>query len=661
MAKPKAVGVAVGLLLIVMLCPAPAAMGQAGSKIQAWSSDIHDSDLGAPGGGAAAIAIVGARNGAFSGKVMVGSDTAIGGLKATVGDLKGAGTIPAGNCTVRYGAAWDGGLIGSIAGADILLETPLPEFPVNGKRCAVPVWVTVQVPKDAKAGAYSGELKIEAKGGAFTVPLKLDVQDWTLPDPQNYRVWTEIVEQPDTLAAEFKVPLWSDQHWEMIAKSLRLISPTGSRVVQVPLICRTNYGNDETMVRWVKRPDGKYDYDYSLMEKYLDTVAKNLGTPKIVIFNIWDTYLVLGKEATAAPVEVKGAEGSFEYQHSALAKALQERAGKGPVVTVVDPATKKAEQFALPRYEDANVKELWRPLWEGVRTRMKARGLEAAMLLGQSSDRRPSKDEVAFWNEMTGGLAWMSCTHTPIWPAGTQASKNNLQGIATITYADAALEHFFNLNPAKGRYYGWQEPLLRTQYWRFGTFNANTLSTIRSEGEVNITGRQRGLGHIGGDFWPCFKSKSGKRTGSVTDRYPESFWHSLNILSWLLAPGQAGPVGTARLEVFREGLQECEARIAIESALTDEAKKAKLGDELAKRAQDTLDERLTCIWKGHGATDADFQKYGLVNYKIYGYDLADEWKTTRIPGHKWFLTSGWAQRESKLFALAGEVAAKLAK
>jgi hypothetical protein len=154
-------------------------------------------------------------------------------------------------------------------------------------------------------------------------------------------------------------------------------------------------------------------------------------------------------------------------------------------------------------------------------------------------------------------------------------------------------------------------------------------------------------------------SRTAKRSGTVTDRFPESYWHSLNVGSWLLAPGPEGPVGTARLEVFREGLQECEARIAIESALTDPARKAKLGEDLAKLTKETLDDRLRCIWKGRGATDADFQKYGLVNYTTYGYDLAKAWEPTRGPGHTWYLSSGWAERAGRLFSLAGEVARKI--
>ena len=64
------------------------------------------------------------------------------------------------------------------------------------------VWVTVKVPKDAKPGAYSGPVTIEAKDEKpVTVPVELKVLDWTLPDPQDYRTWVEIIQSPDTLAA----------------------------------------------------------------------------------------------------------------------------------------------------------------------------------------------------------------------------------------------------------------------------------------------------------------------------------------------------------------------------------------------------------------------------------------------------------------------------
>ena len=105
-------------------------------------------------------------------------------------------------------------------------------------------------------------------------------------------------------------------------------------------------------------------------------------------------------------------------------------------------------------------------------------------------------------------------------------------------------------------------------------------------------------------------------------------------------------MATVRYEIFREGIQECEARIAIERVLTNEAAKKKLGAELAERCQRMLDERLTLALKGAGGK-ADDIKGQSWRYKLHP------------DAHKWYLTSGWQQRSETLFALAGEVAKKV--
>ena len=239
--------------------------------------------------------------------------------------------------------------------------------------------------------------------------------------------------------------------------------------------------------------------------------------------------------------------------------------------------------------------------------------------------------------------------------------KNQLPGNGTIGYTTVCFDYEWVVNPAKERRCGWKTPFLGVEYCRCGYFNSPDWVAVRHEAEVNITGAQRGVGHIGGDFWPCFRAKSGQRKGTVTDRFPESYWHSLNTAGFLLGAGTAGPLGTARLEIVIEGVQECEARITIEAALTDSALKTKLGDDLARRAQDTLDERQLAMWKARGATDDDLQKLGVVKSNCFGgaLDFDKKWGPTRAAGRKWFFET-WAERTARLYALAGEVEKKLA-
>jgi len=168
------------------------------------------------------------------------------------------------------------------------------------------------------------------------------------------------------------------------------------------------------------------------------------------------------------------------------------------------------------------------------------------------------------------------------------------------------------------------------------------------------------VARIGGDFWWAIKDRRGRRTGTVTDRYPQSMWRNLDIKACLLAPGPSGPVATARYEHLREGVQECEARILIEGALTNDEQRKTLGEELATRCQTLLDERQRCLWKARGLSDEEIESAAI---KRITNNVERRLARGRgaSSGHKWFLSSGWQERTEKLFGVAGEVAAKLSK
>jgi hypothetical protein len=151
--------------------------------------------------------------------------------------------------------------------------------------------------------------------------------------------------------------------------------------------------------------------------------------------------------------------------------------------------------------------------------------------------------------------------------------------------------------------------------------------------ERNITGKQRGSGRLSGDLtWPAVKDKRG-RMRSISGRYPDACKGQLNIrMHPFLAPGREGAVSTVRLEVAREGLQECEARIFIEEALLDPARKAGLGKELAAECERVLEIR----WRDMGMAG-------------------------KLDGSMGFLGPARRERNVALFSLAAEVAGRLRK
>jgi hypothetical protein len=589
------------------------------------------------------IEITGVRNGAFSGKVMVGSSRPIKGLKVTATELKGTGgVVPSPQVRIRYALPWGNNYnlrsrssMGYVDDSlEALTDTAPGEIPlaksttdrslVDGAVTAV--WATVKVPQDARPGAYSGSILIAAQGEKpVEVPLELKVLDWTLPDPQDYKTWIEFLESPDTLALEYKTPLWSDRHWELIGRSFKLLSDSGSRVAYVPLIAETNQGNSESMVRWIKK--GENQFDFSVMDKYLDTAEKNLGPLKIVVFYIWENYMIQEEHQGRS----SGAGGE-EHEMLKHLKSKNAIVGRGPLVTVLDKASGQTENIELPRYTDAASKALWKPLFDQIRGRMAKRGQEKIMMLGMINDAWPNKEDVAFFADVAAGLPWVVASHD-------QAPRGTVFGLAkpgyqSIVYCSTAQEKSL---------LGWKRPDLFAYYNRDNDLENSEPATWRSMPGFAVTGVWRGVGHLGADFWKVIPDKKGQRSARVYIRYPQSNWRNLDIYTAFLAPTPEGPVITAHYEHLREGVQECEARIVIERAVSDKELKGRLGEDLAARCEKALEEHLRAIHMCRGAG----QK---ILHALSGRSDLES---------VWFMTSGWEERAEKLFALAGEVEKRL--
>jgi Glycoside hydrolase 123, catalytic domain/Glycoside hydrolase 123 N-terminal domain len=615
-------------------------------ELQAWNSDYlaadYVTDFGDRCDGLRPVVIKGPRNGWSSGKVVVGSPKAIEGLKVTIGDLKqGASVIPAAQVRARFAVPY-----GTRANSplDTLLEAPLETFPATHGAAVVPIWLTVRVPRDARPGKYTGQVTVEARGEKpLVVPVSLEVADFAVPDTQDYRTWIELMQSPDSVAVEYNVPLWSEKHWTMIADAMRHIGEIGSRVVHIPLIAQTNYGNAESMVRWIKKDDGTCTYDFSVMDKYLDLAVKHMGKPKQVVFTAWEIYL----KSPEKEVIIKETDSNYTRMEKSWRAARWNLRDKGPAVTALDPATGKTETVNLPRYEDPAAKALWKSLFDALRKRMAARGLEDTMQLGMASDAWPTKGELTALQEVSGGLPWIMHTH------GGSRVGVKMRGIADVSYIAYVWNVRYAKDPGK-QLYGWKRPELYAEFRRFGSLNAWPPSTILLFSELQITGAQRGLGRVGADFWAVIKDKRGRRQGRVWERYPQSLWHSCNMFSHMLNPGPTGPVASTRYEQMREGIQQCEARIAIEAALTDETLKAKVGSDLAGRCQRLLDDRVWEELKAFSNLQLTGRSYAT-SANSWGYGCGG------LAGHYWYAGSGWQDRTQRLYEFAGEVTRKLAE
>ncbi len=459
--------------------------------MQVWVADeitsLFDTDYADPLEPLRPMRIVGVRNGSFAGQVVVSSDSPIRGLKVESSDLRfigGTATVSAASVRVRYpvatGSIWHRGLP-NVRYFDALVDTapeevavaekPLPRGwsgpkPVAG--VAQPAWVTVDVPPNATPGQYEGALRVSAAGmDPVDVPLHLKVADWNLPNPHDFVTHADFVQSPESVAYRYEVPLWSDRHFELLAKSLELLGKIGNKTIYIPLLCQTNHGNAETMVRWIKDGDG-YRHDFSVMEKYLDLYIKHAGKPAMVIFYVWEAWTGGG---------YFGSKG---------------REPKPILVSLLDPATGKVAEMEGPRYDKPEATAFLKPVADGIRERLAARGLADRWHIGCASDCKPSKEVVLFWQSIAPEAVWVQQGH---------GLDSNYYGVR-IGYNTTVWKPQWASDPDKGRTYGWRRKervaWFHRDIWR-EPHDAQALVS-RIIGEKNITGNQCGFGRMSADF-----------------------------------------------------------------------------------------------------------------------------------------------------------------
>ena len=626
------------------------------SSVQVWNGDVlapyQDFARGNANRPLQPISIVGTRNGTFSGKIILGSARPIKGLRTRMTMLVGPkGKIPASAIQVRYprymGRSGWNSVAKAVVEFDNLEETPPEKVPLITERMRPrywdigkvkldyayqPIWVTVTVPSRAPAGDYRGTLKIATKGAkSIVVPVKLKVCGWRLPDPQNYVTFVEFIQSPESVALRYGVPLWSKRHFELMGKSLALLKQSGNRSVYIPLICETNQGNDETMVRWIKKGK-KYRYDFTVMEKYLDAVEKHMGRPRNVVLHVWDIFLEGGSFQLG--------DGKKKTDLDFLSdEAKQDRMsyrGKGPKVTLLNPATGKLTKLMLPQYSDPKARILWKPLLKELRSRLKKRGLEDSITLGTACDSVPSKATVSLFAGPLPGAPWMEHTHG--FYGGPRRLKRNGARIKYI-----AIVFYHNRRKPRRRFYAWNEDEPEIVYYPRGRPANAPITAFRLTAEENASGLLRGFGRVGADFWPVLKDKRGRMRGRICQgRFPKSLWRNLDIRQALLAPGPKGAISTVRYEMMCEGVQESEARIFVENALV----KKRIRGRLAKRCEAILHERDEALRR----YATNWKKDKNANYERYvNTNSADVAKATMAK-------SAWQKRSEKLFSLAAEIA-----
>jgi len=410
------------------------------------------------------------------------------------------------------------------------------------------LWLTLEIPKDTAPGTYKGQLTVKA-GGMEPVQFGVEAQVFalTLAEPQAFTAYSGIDESPWALAAWHGVKLWSDEHWTLVEQSLRLAGKLGARVVGVPVIHNTELNNEgDAMVKWVKKPDGSYGFDFAVMDRYLDLWRKYCHSQSDVI-----VYLV----------------------HTADGYGKGGGTGK---VTLLDPSSGKETVFEPPKADTPEGRKLWVDCAKAVHARLREKGFADGNVLwglfydyiGVSSYAlaEPLAQELP-------GVGWARSSHEGRKLHGNEvlAGKGSAVRVSWNAAVRGEQKQPFTKEGKVATHKGWNTPDARLLLPRADSdVNALTvyppLWQLRAVQEMAVTSAQRGFARICIDGW-----KRG------------SYFGPFNSYLTYPAPGGGGQDGSVQFEILREGLQETEARIALEKVATLPADVQKILDFRTER------------------------------------------------------------------------------
>ncbi|MGQ9661057.1 MAG: glycoside hydrolase domain-containing protein [Kiritimatiellia bacterium] len=543
---------------------------------QVWVQDRNDRvytvDYGDPAEPLGKIRLIGVRNAGFCGQFVIGSSQEIRDLKLAVTPLRtasGTATIPSECIVLLCGHAPI-----STRGVGTWFRNLTPDFPstvpVLGQDGAVlPVLVRVEVPKDAIPGTYQGSVTVSAAGvPKVQLPLELTVSAWTAPDPQHRRTYVGLYQSPQSVALQYKVEPWSDRHFKLMERSFDLLARAGNKMVNIPVVDETQFGEPEGMIRWIRRANGKFDYDFAIFDRYMKMVVDRCGPQDYVCLQVWH----------AGGWEMRPLDNKVTVQ------VVEEKTGQRSAMQVPTWGTEEAVAF-------------WRPFFAAVQARLEALRMPNAMTIGILSDSTaPEEVFRTLGAAFPGGKArWHRGCHGHTNSTGPY--KIDKDGLAFVTLH----EHCYGMTmilpneaekalPPLHAQRGWPG----TAYFRVSNHeNRTSWIDARTLAENALWTGKQGVGRICLDFWPVLPS--GPRMTDIYNRYPHSSCAqrepSLKSMTW---PGPEGAETTFMFEAFVEGLAEAEAVIVVSEAL--HKRRGALGTDLATECERVLLDRLGYLW-----------------------------------------------------------------
>ena len=206
--------------------------------------------------------------------------------------------------------------------------------PVNGCRG---LWLTVQVPQEAKPGTYKGYVELACEGKKTKYNYTVKVLARTLPAPKEWSFHLDLWQNPYAVARVHNVEPWSKEHFDALRPYMLKLAAAGQKAITATLIDRPwdgqTYDPFGSMVTWVRKADGTWWYDFTIFDRWVEFMMECGIDKEITCFSMipWKLSFRYYDQATHSHKYINCAPGEESYAQfwggmlSAFAKHLKEK------------------------------------------------------------------------------------------------------------------------------------------------------------------------------------------------------------------------------------------------------------------------------------------------------------------------------------------------
>lgn len=257
-------------------------------------------------------------------ELLLWSADSISGVRCEIGDFYGPeGKLSGAIADARFVRYTIGNIPYVVGGDPILVPDMLDtlKFYDMAARTVRPVWISVQVPRDAVPGTYSTDVKVTSNNGdVLLFPLNLTVQNHTLAAPSDWKYHLDLWQHPSAVARTEGVKVWSDEHFAAMRPVMERLRDAGQKVITATLNkdpwnhqCYDGY---ENMIEWTRLPDGTWSYDYTVFDRWVGMMMEIGIKDMINCYSMvpWNCELEYYDQAKGEKVTVVAEPGTTVFE-----------------------------------------------------------------------------------------------------------------------------------------------------------------------------------------------------------------------------------------------------------------------------------------------------------------------------------------------------------